>query len=228
MKKMLAASGAAFLLLAVVLFAPIVKVHGSTTPTNLFSILITGSDIESTTIGATSPSTGAFTSLSSSSGALNGSIGATTPNSGVFSSLSGPFNGTVGAGSPSTGAFTSITSTSLAGSGTNCVTANNSGALGIVAGCTNSPMQNLGTGTVTFASGTFSSSAVTYLHQTFTLSLTPPTGALVLVMPQTPLGDECQYTGFFVGSTLYIKVTHGAYNLPYTVPSTVFTWTVMK
>lgn len=93
---------------------------------------------------------------------------------------------------------------------------------------TNSPVQELGTGTVSWTSATFTSSAVTYLLQSFTLSLTPPSGAVVVVMPQTPLGDECQYTGWFVGSTLYIKVTHGQFNLPYTVPTTTFTWTVMQ
>jgi hypothetical protein len=86
MKKTLAALGAAFLLLAVLLFAPIVKVKGAT-PTNLFSVLITGSDIESTTIGASSPSTGAFTSLSSTGGSLNGTIGTTTPTLGSFTSV---------------------------------------------------------------------------------------------------------------------------------------------
>ena len=86
MKKTLAALGAAFLLLAVLLFAPIVKVKGAT-PTNLFSVLITRSEIESTTIGASSPSTGAFTSLSSTGGSLNGTIGTTTPNLGSFTSV---------------------------------------------------------------------------------------------------------------------------------------------
>jgi hypothetical protein len=86
MKKTLAALGAAFILLAVLLFAPIVKVKGAT-PTNLFSVLITGSDIESTPIGASSPSTGAFTSLSSTGGSLNGTIGTTTPTLGSFTSV---------------------------------------------------------------------------------------------------------------------------------------------
>jgi hypothetical protein len=86
MKKTLAALGAAFLLLAVVLFAPVVKVKGAT-PTNLFSVLITQSEIESTPIGATSPSTGAFTSLSSTGGSLNGTIGTTTPTLGSFTSV---------------------------------------------------------------------------------------------------------------------------------------------
>jgi len=87
MKKTLAAFGAVFLLLAVVLFAPVVKVKGAT-PTTLFSVWLQSSQIDSTTIGATTPSTGAFTSLSSTSGALNGTIGATTANTGAFTSLS--------------------------------------------------------------------------------------------------------------------------------------------
>ena len=153
MKKMFAAFGAAFVLLAAVLFAPVVKVHGSTTPTNLFSVAITGSDIESTTIGATSPSTGAFTSLNSSSigattpgtgvfsslsstsGALNGTIGASTLNTGAFSSLtstSGALNGSIGASTPSTGAFTSFSASSATISGLtsgNCVQASTGGLL---------------------------------------------------------------------------------------------------
>jgi hypothetical protein len=127
MKKTLAALGAVFLLLAFMLFAPIVKVKGAT-PTNLFSVLITESEIESTTIGATTPSTGVFTSLSSGSGALNGSIGGTTPSSGVFTSISGPFNGTIGAATPNTGVFTSLNSTSGGLNGTIGATTPSTGA----------------------------------------------------------------------------------------------------
>ena len=110
MKKTLAAFGAAFLLFAAVLFAPIVKVKGAT-PTTLFSVWVQSSQIDSTTIGATTPSSGVFTSLNSTSGALNGTIGATTAN---------------------TGAFTSITATSATVSGLtsgNCVQASTGGLL---------------------------------------------------------------------------------------------------
>jgi hypothetical protein len=94
MKKMAAAFGAAFLLLAI-LFAPIFRVGASPVYTSLYRIAVTGSLIDSTPIGATTPSTGAFTSLSSTSGALNGSIGSTTPGTGAFTtaSASGGFTG---------------------------------------------------------------------------------------------------------------------------------------
>jgi hypothetical protein len=115
MKKTLAALGAAFVLLAVLLFAPIVKVKGAT-PTNLFSVLITQSEIESTPIGASSPSTGAFTSLNASTGAF-----------GSLSSNGGTLNGTIGTTTPNLGSFTSVLSSSLTPG--NCVQAATAGLL---------------------------------------------------------------------------------------------------
>jgi hypothetical protein len=67
MKKAAAALGAAFFF-AALLFAPIVKTGASPVYTSLYRVAMTGSLIDSTPIGSTTPSTGAFTTASASGG----------------------------------------------------------------------------------------------------------------------------------------------------------------
>jgi hypothetical protein len=106
-KKLVAASGAAFILFAAFLFTPPGKVF-ATSGTKIFSVWIQNSAIDSTPIGQNTASTGSFSQLAASSGSLadvtitNGSIVGSTVNSTP-----------IGATSPSTGAFTSISSTSV-------------------------------------------------------------------------------------------------------------------
>lgn len=64
MKKMLAASGAAFVLLAAILFVPF-KVGATSTYTTIYRTWMQGSKIDSTPIGQTTAAAGSFTSLSS-------------------------------------------------------------------------------------------------------------------------------------------------------------------
>ena len=86
MKKTAAALGAAFLLLAVILFAPIRKVGAQSGYTTLWSQWIQSSLIDSTPIGQTTPAAGSFTSLNAN--AMNStSVGLTTPEAGNFTSL---------------------------------------------------------------------------------------------------------------------------------------------
>jgi hypothetical protein len=65
--------------------------------------LFTSTGLNSTAIGATTPSTGAFTSLTSTSGAFNGTVGATTPSTVAATTLTtsgtATFSGNVAVGS---------------------------------------------------------------------------------------------------------------------------------
>ena len=73
MKKIMAACGAAFLLLVSALFVPIHKAGATSTNTNLWSVWIQNSQIDNTVIGANTPAAATFTTATASAFAGNAS-----------------------------------------------------------------------------------------------------------------------------------------------------------
>jgi len=84
MKNRAAALGAAFLLLASVLFCPSVRVLASAAYTSLINVWLQNSKIDSTPIGQSVQASGQFTNLYSTGGAVNAVVGNVTPNVGTF------------------------------------------------------------------------------------------------------------------------------------------------
>ncbi|KAA6459616.1 hypothetical protein DYQ86_15975 [Acidobacteria bacterium AB60] len=73
MRKRTAAIWAAFLLLVTILFAPIVRLHGSSVYTTVMGQWLYNSKVDATPIGQTSAAAGAFTALTANSAYVNGS-----------------------------------------------------------------------------------------------------------------------------------------------------------
>jgi hypothetical protein len=102
---------------ALVMCDGVTVVSAVTYTPSLSGAAISGSTLDSTPIGATTPSTAVFSGLTAATANINGGAltgvsivnSTATLNSAII--LSGSFNGTVGSVTPTTGAFTQVTST---------------------------------------------------------------------------------------------------------------------
>jgi hypothetical protein len=80
---------------------------------------------------------------------------------------------------------------------------------------------------VSVAAFTFSSSAVTFDTQTFTIP-TVPSGSMVVCTPQSDFGSEVQFTCWASGTTLNVKLTHGPENLPFTSNAVTLNYEIIQ